>query len=107
MRAKIVEATKQSRNAEEAIRILIDEGLVGDSIRALERPRVLVSFELLDSLVLAAVRRHPDWALGVARQQAERIMNAGKSQYYHHAARWLRRVRAAYEASNRIEEWRK
>jgi uncharacterized Zn finger protein len=35
------------------------------------------------------------------------FMNAGKSQYYHHAARWLRRVQAAYEASDRIEEWRK
>lgn len=107
MRAKIVEAVKQSRNAEEAIRILIDEDLVADAIRKLEQPSVLVSYELLDALVLAAVRSHADWALGVAREQAERIMNAGKSEYYHHAGRWLRRVQAAYEASDRIEEWQK
>ena len=33
-------------------------------------------------------------------------MDAGKSKYYHHAARWLEKARAAYHAAGQADEWR-
>jgi uncharacterized Zn finger protein len=38
-------------------------------------------------------------------QQAESILNQGKSQHYHYAARWLEKARAAYRAAGRETEW--
>jgi uncharacterized Zn finger protein len=106
MRAEILASVKASENAEEALLILIDEGFIDDAIQKLEQPHVLVSYETLDAIVRAAIPVDSEWAIRTARDQAEQIMNPGKSEYYHHAGRWLTRVRAAYEASNRDEEWR-
>ncbi len=105
MRARILASIKASENAEDALLILIDEGLVAEAIGKLEQPHVLVSYETLDVIVRAAIPVESEWAIRTARDQAEQIMNPGKSEYYHHAGRWLTRVRAAYEASNRKAEW--
>ena len=40
------------------------------------------------------------------RQQAERIMDAAQSKYYHYAVAWLERARAASIAAGRQDEWR-
>ncbi len=105
VRAEILAALKASQNAEDAIRILANEGLVAEAIEKLEQPGVLISYEALDAVVRSAIQVEPDWAIRTARERAEQIMDPGKSEYYHHAGRWLTRVRAAYEASNRNEEW--
>ncbi|HEY6487459.1 MAG TPA: hypothetical protein VIX83_13840 [Candidatus Cybelea sp.] len=106
MRAEVLNAVKKSQNVEEAIQVLIEEGLVAEAIPVLEQPHVYVSYETLEAIVQSAIRVKPDWALRTACEQAERIMSPGKSEYYHHAARWLHCARAAYEASDRAEEWR-
>jgi len=53
----------------------------------------------------AAVDDRPDWVVRAARQQAERIIEAGRSKYYHHAVNWLDRARGAYRAAGREAEW--
>jgi hypothetical protein len=106
MRAEVLASVKASKHAEDALLILIDEGLVAEAIHTLEQPHVFVSYETLDAVVQAAIPVDTEWAIRTARDQAEQIMNPGKSEYYHHAGRWLSRVRAAYQASNRDEEWR-
>ena len=35
------------------------------------------------------------------REQAEKIMDAAKASIYHHAVKWLEKVRAAYLAADR------
>ena len=45
--------------------------------------------------------RHPAWVIDVGKRQAESIMNAGKSQHYDDAARWLARVRDAARIAGR------
>lgn len=105
MRSEVLAAVQASPNAEEAIRILADEGLVTEAISKLEQPGVLVSYEALDIVVRSAIHAKPAWAIHTARGQAEQIMDCGKSEYYHHAERWLTRVRAAYVALDRNDEW--
>jgi uncharacterized Zn finger protein len=53
----------------------------------------------------AAITSHPDWVIKASRQQAESIMDEGKAQYYHAAARWLGKARAAYRVAGRQQEW--
>lgn len=42
----------------------------------------------------------------MGRQQAERIMDGGKSRYYHHAIAWLKRSRAAALGAGLHDDWR-
>jgi uncharacterized Zn finger protein len=85
------------------VEIFLHEGLVEDAIRAVEHG---TSYALLEQVVEAAPPSHADWAIRVCRQQAEPIMNQGKTQHSHHAARWLGKARAAYRAAGRETEWK-
>ena len=62
-------------------------------------------YRLIEQVVEAAIPRHPDWAIRISREQAESIMNQGKSPHYHQAGRWLEKARAAYRAAGRQTEW--
>jgi len=54
----------------------------------------------------AVVAHRPEWVIRAARREAERIVNAGKARYYHHAVDWLARAKAAYRVAGRETEWR-
>jgi len=64
-----------------------------------------VGYDALERVVDKAIQSHPDWVIRQCRAQADPIMNEGKSQYYHHAGRWLEKARAAYRAAGREAEW--
>jgi len=83
--------------------VFLHEDLWDDAIAAVEQR---ASYDLLERVMDAVVEHRPEWVIGAARQQAERIIEAGKSQYYHHAVSWLTRARAAYRAAGREAEWR-
>jgi len=82
--------------------IFLDEGLVDDAIAAVEEG---ASYDLLERVMDAALEHRPEWVIGAARRQAERIIEPGKSKYYHHAVGWLERARAAYRAAGREADW--
>ena len=82
--------------------IFLYEGLIDDAIAALGN---CDSYVLVEEVVDAASSSHHDWVISACRQQAESIMNAAKSNAYHHAVRWLRKARAAYLATGREDEW--
>ena len=86
-----------------AIEIFLHEGLVDDAIRALgDYPY----YGAVEMVVDAAIETHPDWCIRACKAQAEPIMDQGRSKYYHHAARWLEKAKAAYLAAGRAAEWR-
>ena len=64
------------------------------------------SYDMVERVVDAAWRSHPEWAIRQCQKQAEAIMDGGKSKYYHHAIRWLEKARQAYLAAKRGDEWR-
>jgi uncharacterized Zn finger protein len=82
--------------------IFLHEELLDDAIAAVEKG---ASYDLLERVMDAVVTTRPEWVIGVARQQAERIIEAGKSKHYHHAVGWLARAQAAYEAAGRDADW--
>lgn len=82
--------------------IFLHEGLLDDAIAAVAKGG---SYDLIERVMDAVIEHRPDWVIQVARRQAERIIEAGQSQYYHHAVNWLDRARAAYRAAGREAEW--
>ena len=61
---------------------------------------------MVEQVADAAIQTHPEWVIRMGRQQAERIMDSGKSRYYHHAIAWLSRSRAAAIGAGRNDDWR-
>jgi uncharacterized Zn finger protein len=60
---------------------------------------------LVEQVADAALSTRPDWVIRACCRQAEAIMNSGKANAYYHAVNWLKKVRAAYLASDRESEW--
>jgi uncharacterized Zn finger protein len=84
--------------------VLVREGLIDEAITIADASPHDYTF--VEKVVDAAVESHPDWVIRTCRAQAERIMNEGASKYYHYAARWLQRARAASMAAGRDAEWK-
>ena len=104
LRAELLDHLRQTTSyyPQAQVEIFLHEGLIDDAIAAVEET---TSYQLIEPVVDAAIKSHPDWVIRACRQQAEPIMDQGKSQYYHHAVRWLEKARAAYRAAGREAEW--
>lgn len=85
------------------VEVFLHEGLIDDAIAAVEGG---ATHTIVEQVVDAAIESHPDWALRTCRQQADRIMDGGKAEYYAAAAAWLAKARQAYRAAGREAEWR-
>lgn len=86
-----------------AVDIFLYEGLIDDALDAVANG---YDRELLARVVEAAISTRPERAIALSKQQAESIMEGGKSEYYTLAARWLERARAAYITAHQEAEWR-
>ena len=53
------------------------------------------------------IKEKPDWVITNARKRAEKIMDAGKAEYYKFAVDWLKKARAAYLESRKKSDWSK
>jgi uncharacterized Zn finger protein len=89
-------------HTEAQVDVFLHEGLLDDAIAAVEKG---AGYDLLERVMDAVVEYRPEWVIGAARGQAERIIEAGQSKYYHHAVSWLTRARAAYQAAGRKVDW--
>jgi uncharacterized Zn finger protein len=89
-------------SSEAQVDVFLHEGLLDDAVAAVEKG---AGYDLLERVMDAVVEHRPEWVIGAARRQAERIIEAGQSKYYHHAVSWLGRARAAYQAADREVDW--
>ena len=83
--------------------IFLHEGLIDDAIAAVQGD--YAGFDTLKKVADAAIETRPEWTIATAREQAEQIMDEGRSQRYHHAVDWLARARDAYRSAGRDDEW--
>ncbi len=89
-------------DSQSQVDIFLHEGLLDDAINAVEKG---ANYDLMERVMDAVIEHRPDWVIKAARKEAERIIDTGQSQYYHHAVNWLDRARAAYCAAGREAEW--
>ncbi len=83
--------------------IFLHEGLIDAAIAAAQGN--YAGFDTLKKVADAAIEARPEWAIATAREQAEQIMDEGRSQLYHHAVDWLARARDAYRSAGRDDQW--
>jgi len=86
------------------IDIYLAEGMFDEAIQLVERDKY-AGYHTVEKVVDAVWQTHPDWAIRHCKAQAEPIMEAKKSQHYHHAIRWLDKAGHAYLGANRQQEW--
>ncbi|MEM9003164.1 MAG: SWIM zinc finger family protein [Cyanobacteria bacterium P01_F01_bin.86] len=86
------------------VEIFLQEGLLEDAIAVVSELRSYDN-NLIMRVMDAVIDTHSQWVIQNARPRAESIMNEGKAQYYHHAVEWLKRVKAAYQALGKPEDW--
>ncbi|MCB1768694.1 MAG: SWIM zinc finger domain-containing protein [Candidatus Competibacteraceae bacterium] len=84
--------------------IFLQEGLLDDAITVV-KDLGYYQGELVKQVMAAAVHQHPDWVIENACRRAEKIMDAGKANAYHHAVEWLQQAQAAYLASGQPAAW--
>lgn len=92
--------------ADDRIAILLEEGLVGDAMRAAEFSReACVDDAVLHRLAEAALGSDPAWVARFAESRAEPFLKGGSSRLYERAAAWLAHARRAYLAQGQHKEW--
>jgi uncharacterized Zn finger protein len=85
------------------VEVFLHENLIEDAIAAVEGKPVGA---LVAMVADAAIESHPDWVIETCRKPAEGIMDEGRSKHYDEAIDWLAKVRDAYLAAGREEQWR-
>lgn len=85
------------------VEVFLHEGLIGDAIAAVDRYPV---GSLVAQVADAATDSHPEWVIETCCGPAKEIMDEGRSGHYEEAVDWLTKVREAYLAAGREEEWR-
>lgn len=63
------------------------------------------NYSLIEKVTDAVLPFRPDWVIQASRKQAEGLIAKTQSKYYATAARWLAKMKQAYLASGRKEEW--
>ncbi len=84
--------------------IFLYEGLIDDAI-AIASDLSSDRSELIHRVMDAAIPHNPGWVIANARRRAEKIMDAGKAEYYYYAVEWLKKARNAYLASGKKADW--
>ncbi|AUB40007.1 hypothetical protein COO91_06004 [Nostoc flagelliforme CCNUN1] len=86
------------------IDIFLHEGLIDDAIVIASELSSNYS-ELIYRVMDAAIPHNPSWVIANARRRAEKIMDAGKAEYYYYAVEWLKKTRNAYLKSGKKGDW--
>ncbi|MDZ8257785.1 SWIM zinc finger family protein [Nostoc sp. ChiQUE01b] len=84
--------------------IFLHEGLIDDAI-AIASELSSDRSELIHRVMDAAIPHNPGWVIANARCRAEKIMDAGKAEYYYYAVEWLKKARNAYLESGKKADW--
>ncbi|MEH2214810.1 SWIM zinc finger family protein [Nostoc sp.] len=84
--------------------IFLHEGLIDDAI-AIASELSSDRSELIHRVMDAAMSYNPGWVIANARRRAEKIMDAGKAEYYYYAVEWLKKARNAYLESGKKADW--
>ena len=104
LKAEILDSLRALRHFDIAgkVDIFLYEGLMEEALHAVHGSW---NYDLVARVVEAATPTHPLQVLPVCKAQAATIMDAGKADRYHHAAKWVERARNAYRVADQESEW--
>jgi len=105
LKPALLETLARSNHTYGKIDIYLHEGMIDEAIHTLDA-EPYIGYYTLEPVVEAAWKTHPHWVIRQCKAQAERIMDEGKSKYYHHAIRWLTHARRAFLHAGEADAWR-
>jgi uncharacterized Zn finger protein len=105
LRAEVLERLRAPNYSTQsaAVEIFLHERLLDDAITALESGHL--GHEMVSRVVAAVQRERPEWAMNACFQQASRIIEPARAQYYDAAAEWLAKAREAAAAGGLLDQW--
>jgi uncharacterized Zn finger protein len=98
-----IRRARGSGNAVAKVEIFLHEDLIDDAIAIADAQ--YSGSAIIELVAAAAIATRPGWVIEKCRQQANEIMDAGRSADYFRAIEWLRQVKAACLAANRQADW--
>jgi uncharacterized Zn finger protein len=101
---KTLRESKQWGTSQAKVDIFLEEGLIQDAIFTVQGLDFYYS-DLIHRVMDVAIQAKPEWVIENARVRAEDIINRGKADAYKHAANWLRKMRLAFLAAERQDDW--
>ncbi|MFO7641724.1 MAG: hypothetical protein R6X17_10820 [Candidatus Competibacteraceae bacterium] len=107
VRAELLQVLRQHQGWDSAsakVDIFLQEELLDDAIAAV-KDLGYYQADLVKQVMAAVLHQRPDWVIENAAHRAEEIMDAARSNAYHHAVEWLQQARAAYLASGQPAAW--
>lgn len=107
VRAELLQVLRQHQGWDSAsakVDVFLQEELLDDAIAAV-KDLGYYQADLVKQVMAAVLNQRPDWVIENAARRAEEIMDAARSNAYHHAVEWLQQARAAYLASGRQAAW--
>jgi uncharacterized Zn finger protein len=104
IRHRLLKKLKQHWSATDKIDIYLHENMLVEAMQALDREQYVSDYDLL-RVIEATRETQPDWGIRQCKQQAEAIMDGGRSREYDSAVSWLRIARDIYIQHERQKEW--
>lgn len=95
---------QEKLNTSTKVDIYLHEGMLLEAMQVVDTEHPY--YDTLERVVDRAIENYPDWVISHCKRQAEKIMDAGTSKYYHHAVKWLEKAGAAYRGSDREIDWK-
>jgi len=89
--------------AREYAEIFLAEHLINEAIAIAEESGHYI---VVEPVVEAVCDDRPEWTIEVCKDQAEPIIEQGKSDRYRHAVQWLRYAGKAAQAAGELDAWR-
>jgi uncharacterized Zn finger protein len=101
---QLLKKLQNSWSVTQKIDIYLHENMTAKAMQALDRENFVTDYDLL-RVIEATRETHPDWGIHKCKQEAEQIMDAGKSAAYDSAVYWLGIARDIYMQHKRQREW--
>ncbi len=102
LRPQALKLVESSQRLTEVVNIYLHEHMYRQAMEIVEHKPW---FGDLGAFIDAVKGEYPDWAFRKCREQAERIIDAGKADQYGIAVNWLQRGRDILLAAGRGAEW--
>lgn len=104
LRSQMMEILRAASNSSVLADVYLVEGDWDGAIHVADQAGFW-SYSLIEKVADAVITHRPNWVIRVSTQQAEGLIKKTQSKYYPAAARWLLKVKMAYLASGRQNEW--
>lgn len=103
LQPELMASLKKGYNEQPLAEILIEEQEWDAAIKVADKQTY--SYHLVATVADALIAHRPEWVIRASLKQSDALIAKTQSKYYHYAAVWLGRVKAAYGQMGRTAEW--